>query len=282
MGRLRSPHNSMTAPTKSLISNTSAISIKSAPLGQQINTKWSPDYHITQKIPPGVPQKSKNNIPNPKKFNNSVKKVYLKPKVGKAFGNPSSPIKQFRSASVGATPSEQLGPEMRFGASEGTLKGQASQDKLQTMTGKKIIPLKNVKFGATGKSQDLSKTQTSDKYATLPKPPLGKNRNQQFAATAQNSVCGHDEISSEAILKMADESIATIDRQLLGTHSLPQRSSFIPSTNHIQPSLNQFSDQDAFSNNAENIKNSKIKSNFNLSFNNSFNTSFAGGAATKT
>ena len=81
---------------------------------------------------------------------------------------------------------------------------------------------------------------------------------------------------------MADESIATIDRQLLGTHSLPpQRSSFIPSTNHIQPSLNQFSDQDAYSNNAENIKNSKIKSNFNLSFNNSFNTSFAGAGAAK-
>ena len=47
LGRLRSPHHSITAPTKSIISNSSAVSIKSAPLGQQVNTKWSPDYHIT-------------------------------------------------------------------------------------------------------------------------------------------------------------------------------------------------------------------------------------------
>ena len=83
----------MTAPTKSIISNSSAVSIKSAPLGQQVNTKWSSDYHITQKIPPSMPQKAKSNIPNPKKYTNSIKKVYLKPKVVKAFGNSASPGK---------------------------------------------------------------------------------------------------------------------------------------------------------------------------------------------
>ena len=45
------------------------------------------------------------------------------------------------------------------------------------MASKKIIPLKNVKFGANGKSQDLSKTINCDKYATLPKPPLAKKIN---------------------------------------------------------------------------------------------------------
>lgn len=71
-----------------------------------MNTKWSPDYHISQKIPPSLPNKGKSNIPNPKKFTSSIKKVYLKPKVGKAFGNSASPVKMLRSSSVGATPQE--------------------------------------------------------------------------------------------------------------------------------------------------------------------------------
>lgn len=55
-----------------------------------------------------------------------------------------------------------------------------------------------------------------DKYSStsLPKPPLAKKNNPGVnpQVSVQHSVSGPDEISSEAILKMADESIATIDR----------------------------------------------------------------------
>ena len=50
-----------------------------------------------------------------------------------------------------------------------------------------------------------------EKYNPLPKPPLAKKNNPP-PISVHHSVSGPDDFSSEAILKMADESIATIDR----------------------------------------------------------------------
>ena len=95
MGRLRSPSNSMNAPTKSIIPNTSGISTKSAPNGLHMNVKWSPDHHITSKMPPTcTPQKQSNS----KAKSNHIKKMYQKPKIGKVFNSPS-PAKKFFSQS---------------------------------------------------------------------------------------------------------------------------------------------------------------------------------------
>ena len=70
-----------------------------------------------------MPQKSKSNIPNPKKFTNSIKKVYLKPKVVKAFGNSASPVKQIRSSSMGPNSNHDVAvQELKFCATEVSLK----------------------------------------------------------------------------------------------------------------------------------------------------------------
>ena len=67
---------------------------------------------------------------------------------------------------------------------------------------------------------------------------------------------------------MADESIATIDRQLSNPPN--KRSTIMPSRKLIQSQMNIHSEKEMYPKN--------VKSNFNLSFNNSFNTSFGATA----
>lgn len=108
------------------------------------------------------------------------------------------------------------------------------------MKGKKIISLKNVK---------LFPKKAAQPNSILPKPPLHKK--QPDADVIQTS--------AEALIKMADEGLASIEQDLNKTKKIPK----IP-LRKIAVKENP---------GMLNSKKENIQANFNLSFNNSFNTS---------
>lgn len=116
---------------------------------------------------------------------------------------------------------------------------------------KKVIALKNFKFSKKQQSQ------SQNPQASLPKPPLHKKN---FNNESTTETFGNGS-TAEALLKMADERLATIEQELSQTRSASKKS-----VQTLDGKIKKVILKDP-------SKKSEIQTNFNLSFNNSFNTS---------
>lgn len=190
---LKSPVNSIAGGIpKSLISNVSALSTKSAPAVKQppisSDLSLSPDHHISSKVP--VNQHVEPQVLHHPQVN-QIKKVYLKPKVGQRIFNSVSPEN----------------------------KGRSKNNNNPAANPKKVVTLKTVKFSSHHDS------------SAQPKPPLAKK---QFSMSNQNDQITSS-INSDALLKMADESIAMIDKQLHTVNGAETGLSRNTSTKQLNP-----------------------------------------------
>lgn len=126
---------------------------------------------------------------------------------------------------------------------------------------KKVISMKQIKFPSKKNSN-----QNQLNNSSLPKPPLAKKN---FLADTSGETFGTGS-TAEALLRMADERLATIELELnQPKKNLKNNKSTIVSGDEAStadPKIKKVTLKDP--------KKQEIQTNFNLSFNNSFNTSY--------